>query len=57
MHFLLTGGAGYIGSLLVPSLLHDRHRVTVLDTFSSGEPNLATAKHLNRYGVTPVTCA
>jgi nucleoside-diphosphate-sugar epimerase len=43
MHFLLTGGAGYIGSLLVPSLLHDRHRVTVLDTFSSGEPNLATS--------------
>ena len=42
MHFLITGGAGYIGSMLVPALLQSGHRVTVLDTFSSGDPNLAT---------------
>lgn len=34
---LVIGGAGYVGSALVPALLERRHRVTVLDLYPHGE--------------------
>ena len=33
MNIFVTGGAGYIGSILVPSLLRAGHQITVLDNF------------------------
>jgi len=37
---LITGGAGYIGSILTESLLHAGYRVTVLDKLIYGEAHL-----------------
>lgn len=34
---LVTGGAGYVGSVLVPKLLAEGHRVTVLDLYLYGD--------------------
>jgi nucleoside-diphosphate-sugar epimerase len=36
-NLLVTGGAGYVGSDLIPKLLSDGHRVTVLDLYLYGD--------------------
>jgi nucleoside-diphosphate-sugar epimerase len=38
---LVTGGAGYLGSIMVPELLRAGHRVTVLDNFMFKQNSLA----------------
>ena len=39
---LVTGGAGYIGAVLVPALLDNDYEVTVVDNFMYGENSLAS---------------
>ena len=44
MHYLITGGAGFVGSHLSDRLLADGHRVTIIDDLSTG--SMANIAHL-----------
>jgi nucleoside-diphosphate-sugar epimerase len=45
MNILVTGGAGYIGSIIVPALLAEGHDVTVLDSFMYQQASLLDCCH------------
>ena len=47
MKIFVIGGAGYVGSALVPKLIDNGHEVTVYDLFIYGEEVLKTDKNLN----------
>lgn len=49
MHFLITGGAGFLGAHLANRLAADGHHVRVVDDLSSGDRNhLSPQVHFNR---------
>ena len=55
MKFLVTGGAGFIGSNLVEYLVKKNHKVIVLDNFHTGNPsNLKPVLHKIRFIKSPV---
>jgi nucleoside-diphosphate-sugar epimerase len=56
MRYLVTGGAGFIGSNIVDELLRRGHEVVVLDDLSAGkEGNLAHVRHKIDFRVGTIT--
>ena len=56
MKILITGGAGYIGSVLTPTLLAQGHEVTVLDNFMFRQSSLAECCHYDTFQIVRGDC-
>ena len=55
-NILITGGAGYLGSTMVPMFLHAGHSVTVIDNFLFKQNSLAQVCHKEKFDVVNGDC-
>ncbi len=56
MKILITGGGGYLGSILVPTLLAQGHEVTVLDNFYFNQNSLLDCCQFENFQVVRGDC-
>jgi UDP-glucose 4-epimerase len=53
MHVLITGGAGFIGSHVAQKYVHEKHKVTIVDSLDMGfEENIPSRAHFIREDIT-----
>jgi nucleoside-diphosphate-sugar epimerase len=48
LRILITGGAGYVGSVVIPELIKEGHQIKCLDRFFFGNEYLSRAEFLNK---------
>ena len=51
MKILITGAAGYIGSILTPALLDKGHEVIAIDNFMYQQQSLIDCCHYNSFHI------